>query len=359
MANPTKQKNGKYRLQFYIGRDSVTGKRKYYSITSDSQEFLKIKNCQLIADKSRGVKTIEELQDCNKTLRQWADEYIACKSNILAVTTVNEYYNLLRVYFKNLQQKSPFAITAKEVQAEINEMAKTHSPKTCKNVYCFFSSIINYSGASLKGKIRLPQERKPEMCIPNIKEIQYIYKLVKGTELEIPFLLATRCGLRASEICGLDGNNVCKCINCETGEMHYYIDIKKARVKVGKEEFEKLPKSSCGARKLPIDKEMYDKLKAVAGNKGRVFKYDNHYLSKLWAEFRSENELNPDWSFHSLRHFFASICVAKGVPQFYTSKLMGHSTCDTTQRIYQHVFDEQLDETKQQILDVTHSIFKT
>lgn len=52
-------------------------------------------------------------------------------------------------------------------------------------------------------RISLPQKIKSSFYVPDENEIKVIYKLIKNTELEIPFLLASQCGLRPSEICAL------------------------------------------------------------------------------------------------------------------------------------------------------------
>ncbi|MFZ1176526.1 MAG: tyrosine-type recombinase/integrase [Mycobacterium sp.] len=48
----------------------------------------------------------------------------------------------------------------------------------------------------------------------------------------------------------------------------------------------------------------------------------------------------PELKFHSLRHTYASLCVAAGIPPFDISRFMGHAKPTTTLGIYAHLFED-------------------
>lgn len=48
--------------------------------------------------------------------------------------------------------------------------------------------------------------------------------------------------------------------------------------------------------------------------------------------------LPPNLTFHALRHTYASLCVAAGIPPVEISRFMGHSKVTTTLTIYSHLF---------------------
>jgi integrase len=50
--------------------------------------------------------------------------------------------------------------------------------------------------------------------------------------------------------------------------------------------------------------------------------------------------LSPELKFHSLRHTYASLCVAAGIPAFDISRFMGHSKVTTTMSVYAHMFED-------------------
>jgi integrase len=51
--------------------------------------------------------------------------------------------------------------------------------------------------------------------------------------------------------------------------------------------------------------------------------------------------LPADLRFHALRHTYASLCAAVGVPVREVAKLMGHANTTTTEHIYTHLFDTE------------------
>ena len=55
--------------------------------------------------------------------------------------------------------------------------------------------------------------------------------------------------------------------------------------------------------------------------------------------------LPPTLKFHGLRHTYASLCVAAGIPPLQLSRFMGHAKVTTTLAIYTHLFDDDHAET--------------
>lgn len=49
--------------------------------------------------------------------------------------------------------------------------------------------------------------------------------------------------------------------------------------------------------------------------------------------------LSPDLKFHSLRHTYASLCVAAGIPALQVARFMGHAKVTTTLTVYAHLFN--------------------
>ncbi|HKI39659.1 MAG: tyrosine-type recombinase/integrase [Mycobacterium sp.] len=56
--------------------------------------------------------------------------------------------------------------------------------------------------------------------------------------------------------------------------------------------------------------------------------------------------LPPALKFHALRHTYASLCVAAGIPPLQLSRFMGHPKVTTTLAIYTHLFDADHAETR-------------
>jgi integrase len=50
--------------------------------------------------------------------------------------------------------------------------------------------------------------------------------------------------------------------------------------------------------------------------------------------------LSPELKFHSLRHTYASLCVAAGIPPLEIARFMGHAKVTTTLTVYAHLFED-------------------
>ncbi len=49
-------------------------------------------------------------------------------------------------------------------------------------------------------------------------------------------------------------------------------------------------------------------------------------------------KLSPELRFHSLRHTYASLCVAAGIAPLEIARFMGHANVMTTLTVYTHLF---------------------
>ena len=85
-------------------------------------------------------------------------------------------------------------------------------------------------------------------------------------------------------------------------------------------------------------------LDMVALDRARELPYSPNALSLAFTRFVRTHHL-PRLTLHGLRHTFATIASAQGVPLFDIGKAMGHSTPATTGRIYTHLVDRTHEET--------------
>lgn len=77
---------------------------------------------------------------------------------------------------------------------------------------------------------------------------------------------------------------------------------------------------------------------------GYVFTHEDgrpvrpNYASELFTKFVKDSDL-PPLTLHGLRHSFASIANAKGIPMYDIGRALGHSSPATTSKIYTHLLD--------------------
>ena len=122
-----------------------------------------------------------------------------------------------------------------------------------------------------------------------------------------------------------------------------HISVKQARVKGSSGDVLKASKSYAGTRDIPISTEFYEVLLAHMTD-DRVCPLTSLQISRLWISFRDRIGLPEDCNFHALRHHFASRCLLLGMPQKYIAELMGHSSTDMIERVYQHTFESAMSE---------------
>lgn len=272
-----------------------------------------------------------ELDKCqgktqHMTFRQAAEKYVQAKENVLSPRTVKEYSeipNRLSEQFCNLLISD---ITPLIVQREINDLAKTKSPKTVRNYHGFISAVLGTFRPELNISTTLPQKIKNEPYVPSDDDIKRILEHAAGTRYEIPILLACY-GMRRSEICALTLDD----INDDV------ITINKAMVlDKNKKWVTKTTKTTESARTIVVPLEITDKIM----EQGYVYKgHPNSISDYLAAE--QENLGMPHFTLHKLRHYFASKLSAMGVPEEEIMKYGGWETDYVMKGVYRHAMEDK------------------
>lgn len=342
MATAKKLPSGHWRVNLFVGKES-DGKRKYKSFTAVTKKEAEYMAAQYNLER-------KENKAHKLTLREAIERYIESKRNILSPSTIRGYRAILNNYVPQLMEIQIGDLTQEAIQLAINSMAARFSPKTCRNTYGLVYASLKVYRPDLILKITLPQKLKKDIYVPDEKEIEEIYRLSLGTGNEVPIFLAAECGLRASEISALKKENIAP----------NYIHIREARVlgDDGKEHV-KPPKSSSGYRKIPISNEIYNYLISHIGESGRICQYKAVKISNNWCKFRKKHNLNENINFHALRHHYASKCILLGIPQKYIAELMGHSSTDMIEKVYQHIFPSAMEVYSNKLREQMTAVYNT
>lgn len=336
MAKAKKLPSGNWRALLYIG--TTDGKRQYKSFTAATK-----REAELLAAEY-ALKMPTESQEM--TLGEAMDKYISVKSNILSPSTICSYKSIRKTHMQKLMPIKISKITQEMAQAEFNIISATASPKTVRNINGLFVSVLKMFAPGKRIEITLPQKQKTPVHIPTRSEIEKIYEYIKGSDMEIPFLLASQCGLRLSEVCALTRDNI------GDGE----ITINKAIVRNEDNKYVyKTPKSYAGYRVVNCSKALTDKLKQSCGADGRVVSLNYLQIGDRWPCILRRLSITH-FRFHDLRHYYASEGLLLGVPPKYMAELMGHSSTDMIDKVYQHTFSEHKKQFSQALADKTSSL---
>ncbi|MEA4919335.1 MAG: site-specific integrase [Clostridiaceae bacterium] len=322
MPAAKKLPSGQWRIQVM-----VDGKR--LSITDEKE-----KSC---VAKAAAIKA--GLQQARKrsmlTVGAAIDLYIDSKDSILSPATVAGYKRIRKNCLQELMNILISALKQEQIQRAVNNMAKTKSSKSVRNAHGLLSAVLFEYAPDFRLSTTLPQKTRPNIAIPDDKEIGLIMQGAQGTKYELPILLALWLGLRASEIRGITWDSV-------QGE---YLHINQAIVEGENGPEEKGTKTLSGDRFIKAPKYILDLIAAQpkkAGN-DHIIRMSGQAMYKGFSRLCEKIGL-PHYRFHDLRHASASVALALGVPDKYSMQRMGHATDNMLKTVYQHTMLSKTDE---------------
>lgn len=279
------------------------------------------------------AKKLEEIKENRRpmTFGEAVAGYADMKKNVLSPRTVKEYIeigNRLPEWFKKITLSD---IEQIDINRLINELSKDKSPKTVRNYHGFVSAVLGTYRPGMKICTKLPQKVKNEPYIPSREDIKRILEHAKGTQFEIPIVLACY-GLRRSEICALSPEDI------EGDTVH----INKAVVLDKNNEWvSKSTKTTASTRDIIIPEAVAKKIQ----EQGYVYKGHPNSITCYLAKIQKKLEI-PHFSIHKLRHYFASQMSALGVPEVDIMKMGGWESDYVMKTVYRHSMMDKEEQAK-------------
>lgn len=264
----------------------------------------------------------------NVTVGEAIDTYIEGRSEILSPATIRGYQSLRENAYESIIDVKVSRLTQQMIQNCINLYAANHSPKSVANAEGLLMPALKNAGyKSGDVEILLPQRRRREVLIPTEEHLRLIISSVKDTDLYLPVLFAALLGLRRSEICALTWNNIDLENRVVKIESALVLDTTNSLVR-------KATKSYAGTRVLSLPDII---IKALPKRGDPIINITPNQISDRFRRL-IKNMPIPSYTFHSLRHYNASIMLMLNVPDKYAMERMGHSTNHMLKNVYQHVF---------------------
>lgn len=333
MARAKKLPSGSWRVQVYTGM--VDGKRKYISITAPTEKEANYAALQYQMGVDRKARI-------GKTVGEAIDDYIAMRDGVLSPTTILGYQQIRRCYVQELMGVPIKQLTEEMMQAAFNAQAKavmrgTHkpmSPKTLRNVHGLVMASVRAVAPTFNAKITLPSRQKQ---ITTMLTPEQVFDLVRGTEIELPVLLAMWMGLSMSEIRGLDDKSIRDGV----------LTVSKATIDMAGETIEK-DKTKAYERTRQLELPPYI-LGLIPQEQGKLVKLTARALYQRWVRMQRRAGYDPQMSFHALRHLNASVMLALGVPDKYAMERGGWATNAVMKNVYQHTFSDERMNTDKRI----------
>jgi integrase len=220
-----------------------------------------------------------------------------------------------------------------------------------KRIKCLFNFAVNKYEIILKSPIKNIEYEKTRIkekkaltdfelkkLLLNLKTL----KTIKTIKPYISSLLASKCGLRIGEICGLTWDNI------DFDNKLMIINKQWGKNKSGIWEFKKL-KSFKSYRTVPIPYSVIKEL--VILKQSYPININNRILNINNKDAFSSNikkiykKSGFNISIHELRHTYATNLIAKGIDFKTAAKLLGHDV-KQTMNTYSHVNDDMFNNAK-------------
>lgn len=335
MANKAKRTaSGSWRVQVYDYTDAA-GKKHLKSFTAPTKTLAELKAAEFVNTKRSRHQALDA-----GTVGALVDEYIKLMEPTLSPSTITAYKRVRAHAFPDLMQLPASKLTAAKIQQAINaevtrkaeKTGRALTPKTIKNEWGVVSAALSEL-AGLRFSPKLPTYQVAPKDLPSPPEVM---AAVRGTDIEIPVLLALCCSLTISEIRGL------RCSDF-SGD-----SVTVRQVVIDTDHGAVVKQSGKTATRL---REV-----ATPPFLARLINESTPYQNYLrtgadgFLEPRSRAAIYGRWqtvtkhagiqmSFHGLRALNASLMLALGVPDKYAMARGGWSTPAVMKRHYQQTLD--------------------
>ena len=368
MARKTVERNISYddaRDLYYVsmdlGRDEEGRRIKQYR-TFPTLTAARAGLRDFLAHRDQERQTPRHQLTLSEWLEYWMDTIVRPNR---AETTVYSYQKIIDNHLGPALGDMPLLkLTPKDIQQYYTQVQRDNSlsSNTMRRHHDLLSSALRSAvrqdviPASPMERVEPPRVRTTESYFYNNQELKLLYQKIEGNILELAVKLAGSLGMRREEICGLKWENV---------DLHrHLVLIREARTAYGATIVQKETKNRSSVRTLYLPDEVYLLLEQEQARQqqercvqspaynptdhvildAKGVPYSPNALSLAFTRFVRKNHL-PRLTLHGLRHTFATIASAQGVPLFDIGKAMGHSTPATTGRIYTHLVDRTHEET--------------
>ena len=328
MSKARKLPSGSWNVQVYEGKDEA-GKKIWTSFTAPTKAEAEY----LAAEYRTGRKKKSPATEL--TVGEAVDKYIMLSEPVLSPASVRSYKFIRAHAFPDLMQVKATALTADLVQEAINREirrpgardGRPRAPKTVRSEWGLVSAALKQV-CSLVFSPKLPPVQ------PHVKEFPEpaeVVAAIRGTDVELPCMLALWLSFTMSEIRGL------MCSSVHDG----CIFIRQTAVQVGSEEVVKpTAKNSTRLRKhtLPpyllglIQSSEPYRLYAETGIDFPLVPMTRNVIYKHWKRICSARGFSM--TFHDLRHMSASVMLLLDVPEKYALERGGWSTPHVMKSVY-------------------------
>ena len=309
--------SGNYKARAYDYTDA-NGKKHYKSFTATTK-----REAERLAMEWMVTKDNRSRHDL--TVMEAISGYIAAKEKLLSPSTVRVYMQLRDAYYDPIATKRIQKITTPDLQRFVSDLSAKVSPKSVSNIYGLLASSLSLYMPERTFKVTLPKRIKQERISPSDADVRRLFDISSDT-MKKCIALAAFASLRRGEICSLTFRDL------DGNMLHVHSDMVQApdRSWVVKE----VPKTSDSIRHVMLPDAVIDLLGTGAPDE-RIISCLPSTITKEFTKFRDRAGVSV--CFHQLRHYYASIGAALGIPDIYLADFGGWSASSNVMKeVYQN-----------------------
>ena len=347
MAKAKKLPSGSWRCLVYSHTEDIVTKdgrearkRVYKSFTNPDPSMRGKRQCEADAAEWAARKERPKIDRRKKyeelTLYQAIDLYISSRELLgRSPTTIQDYRCIQKNGFQDIMQMQLKDIDEDIIQEAVNAESrrttsrskKPLSAKRLRNEYGLITAVLGkYCKRLYLDEIEIPKVQKRIVELPSVSEV---FRIVKGTDIELPVLLAAWLSFSMSEIRGLTKS---KSIHRD------YITIEEVVVDVGGTAITKSDaKTPTRKRRHRIPAYIKKLIDQVDGDV--IVPMSGRALYHRWTRLQDENHMEHI-TFHDLRHLNASVMAALRIPDKYAQERGGWASDRVMKDIYMQTFSE-------------------
>lgn len=355
--NIRKRKDGRWEARIIVGYD-LNGKAKYHSIYGKTYAETKEKRNELLRNADK-LLTITPKKNSQKiTVTELTEEWLRSKQDAVKESTYAHYSRIVRKHIlPELGSLYVSSLTTDLLNDFLKQKLhsgnlKTKEGMSAKSVADIRSILIQNIEFARQNKYICPVEGR--LFFPHAEPNRIeVLSLAEQSQLETvlfsnmkPFhlgiLVTLYGGLRIGEICALQWKDIH--LNSRT------IHITKTLLRIeNTTRFSSTktrliltqPKTLTSHRSIPLPSFLIDILKEYRESPddylltGTSFPLEPRACLAKYKRLLRQAGLRP-YTFHALRHTFATRCVGNGFDAKSLSEILGHSNVNTTLQRYVH-----------------------
>ncbi|MCD8363022.1 MAG: site-specific integrase [Lachnospiraceae bacterium] len=357
----TLRADGRYMWRFVYEGEAYCG---YCKTISEAKKELRDRRYEV----EHGINSKQRAVTLNAWFEEWLDTY---KIAVCKESTIRTYRYTYEWHIKPmLGGKQLRKIRPDMIQKLLNKEAGEFSEATAKRVKALLHNCLQQAvrveliSRNPMDSTNPPRYRKTEKRGALSEKDERAFLEEARTSQYYPlYRMASLTGMRSGEILGLQWDNV----DFQKGEIHVTHTLKND---TGRGQYLDTPKSESSRRIIPMEKggALYNLLRKQRqdqrlqriqagqywqpreGLENMVFttRYGTPFFAvSVWTDqkriierLREQGVEIGNFSFHGLRHCFATRCIENGMDLKTLQAILGHSTLSTTADLYVDVMEE-------------------